>query len=171
VLRFALLTLLAERPHHGYELKQRLDELFAGTWPVFIAQIYSTLARLERDGLVSCKVVPQAGLPDRKVYAVTERGEEDLARWLDEPAPGTVAVKDEVYLKVIGHLRRGSDPRVLLTQQRQADMQALAELNALRAADGHTQPTALLIEGAILHLKADLEWLDRCEELIKGGRR
>lgn len=171
MLRFTLLTLLAERPHHGYELKQRLEELFAGTWSVFIAQIYSTLSRLERDGLVTCEVVPQAGLPDRKVYTVTQRGEEELVRWLDEPAPGTVAVKDEVYMKVIGHLRRGSDPRVLLAQQRQAHMQALAELNALRDQEGQEERTALLIEGAVLHLKADLEWLDRCEELVKGGGR
>ena len=136
-----------------------------GTWPLNIGQVYATLARLERDGLVESKVVPQDLLPDRKVYAVTQAGQEALARWLTEPTADAIRLKDEFFLKLLVHqLVPSGDGVGLIWKQRQIYIQKLAQLNVLRADPSLEPATRLLIEGAILHVEADLEWLDLCEE-------
>ena len=82
MFKYALLGLLAQEPRHGYDLKTAFETLLGGTWPLNIGQVYSTLSRLERDGFVESQVVPQDLLPDRKVYALTQTGLEELDRWL-----------------------------------------------------------------------------------------
>ena len=78
-MKHVFLALLASGRTHGYELKRRYDQLFAAVWgPVNIGQIYVTLGRLERDGLVVQERVGQDGRPDRKDYELTERGRSAL---------------------------------------------------------------------------------------------
>src|SRR6266511_4189240 len=80
-MRYVFLALLASGPAHGYQLKRRHDALFASGWgPINIGQIYVTLGRLERDGLVTHRTVQQAGRSDRKVYELTELGRKALDR-------------------------------------------------------------------------------------------
>jgi len=170
VFRFALLGLLAKQARHGYELKQSFERLLAGTWPVNIGQIYTTLARLERDGLVRSEVVPQSQVPDRKVFTLTPAGWDELHRWLSEPADATARLKDELFVKVLVHsLVDGGDPGELLWAQRQRLMEAMAELDEALA-DASTAPASgLVLEAAMLHLEADLRWLDLVEQRL-GGR-
>lgn len=165
-----LLGLLAGGPRHGYELKRDFEELLGGTWTVNIGQIYLTLGRLERDGLVTSDVVPQDTRPDRKVYSLTELGRKELERWASEPVDDPVRLRDELVLKIIVQgLIESDDPRTFLWEQRQRHIELLAELTSLR--DDREQPrsTELLVEAGIAHLEADLKWLDVVEQQLEEG--
>jgi DNA-binding PadR family transcriptional regulator len=168
MLKHTLLGLLVQEPRHGYELKNAFETMLGGTWPLNIGQVYTTLNRLERDGLVESEVVAQELLPDRKVYSITEDGRAELAHWLAEPADDTIRVKDEFFVKLLIHQLVGSsDALALLWKQRQVNMRTLAQLTSLLSDPALDGATKLLIEGAILHVEADLKWLDLCEERLK----
>lgn len=167
MLKHALLGLLAQEPSHGYDLKNAFEAMLGGTWPLNIGQVYTTLARLERDALVESQVMPQDLLPDRKVYSLTGAGQEELERWLAEATAGSIRLKDEFFVKLLVHQMVGSDGSLaLIWKQRQVYMQTLTQLTALLADPSLAPATALLVEGAILHVEADLEWLDLCEERL-----
>lgn len=166
-VKYALLGLLAEQPRHGYELRGAFEELMGGSWTLNIGQVYSTLSRLERDGLITSEVVPQDLVPDRKVYAVTDVGRKELERWLSEPTDGPVRLKNEVFVKVaVGDLLDDGDPATLLARQRAQYLQRLSELSALADDEELDDRTKLLVEGARLHVEADLRWLDLCEDRL-----
>lgn len=172
MLKYALLALLARAKLHGYDLKAAFEDLLSGTWPLNNAQVYTVLARLEQDGLVECEVVPQDKVPDRKVYALTERGRKELVDWMEEPIPTPVKLRDEVFLKVILQQTAGvSDPVSLIWNQRQGHIDALAHLTRLREEAGDDVITALLLDGLILRLEADLKWLELCEQRLGPKRR
>jgi DNA-binding PadR family transcriptional regulator len=165
-MRELFLALIAGERGYGYELKQTLEQEFGELLPALNAgQIYSTLARLERDGLVVGRSV--AGDSRRKrVYELTEEGRAALARWIEAPVPGT-RLKDEFFMKlVIVASARLADPRSLIEGQRREYLQSLRDLDALLAANGKRAAAELLVEGAVLHLKADLEWLDLIEQRL-----
>jgi DNA-binding PadR family transcriptional regulator len=176
-MRNTLLALLAEGTAHGYELKHGIEEMFGDGWPsINIGQIYTTLGRLERDGLVASSHVAQAGRPDKRVYDLTEAGREEVRRWLEEPVSGP-RLKDEFFTKLmlarlpgVAALNGGTDPRALIARQRRDYLQSLRDLNGLllrqHSNGGDPTSAALLIEGAILHLEADLKWLDVCEQRL-----
>ena len=177
-MRHAFLALLARAPAHGYELKQAFDDLFGGVWPPLnVGQIYTTLGRLERDGLVRGVQIEQAHRPDKKVYEPTPAGRAALEEWIDEPVAGA-RLKDEFFLKLVlartAGLNSGHDPAALIERQRRRYLQDLRQLNELaaRADAAGNRAAALLAEGAILHLQADVRWLDLCEaEIVPGGTR
>jgi DNA-binding PadR family transcriptional regulator len=171
-MKYALLALLAAGPAHGYELKQSFESRFGAVWPpVNIGQVYTTLQRLERDGLVHGYEVEQAGRPAKHVFELTEAGYKALGEWLREASPGP-RVREEFFMKlVLASLARVADPVDLLQRQRDCFLQELRDLNELvRRQSGDDTVSALLIDGAALHVQADLKWLDLCEErLIDGG--
>jgi DNA-binding PadR family transcriptional regulator len=168
VLKHTLLGLLVQEARHGYDLKNAFEALLGGTWPLNIGQVYTTLARLERDGLVQSQVVPQDLLPDRKMYSLTEAGREELQIWLAEPTTGTIRLKDEFFVKFLVHQLVASPNSLdLVWKQRQVYMQKLAQLIALRTDSSLDPATKLLVEGAILHVEADMEWLDLCEQKLQ----
>lgn len=86
-LDHAILGFVNERPRSGYDLKKAFDATVAHIWPAKQSQIYLTLARLKRTGLVDLRVVQQDGKPNRKVYHITEDGLTELRRWLANPLP------------------------------------------------------------------------------------
>jgi DNA-binding PadR family transcriptional regulator len=165
-MRELFLALLAGERGHGYELRQALQQEFGELLPALNAgQIYSTLARLERDGLVVGEHV--AGDSRRKrVYELTEAGRAELARWIETPVPGT-RLKDEFFMKfVVVASARLAEPKALIDGQRREYLQSLRDLDALLAANGKGVAAELLVEGAVLHAKADLEWLDLIEQRL-----
>jgi DNA-binding PadR family transcriptional regulator len=166
-MRQAFLALLAKQPAHGYELKQALENAFGPGWPrINFGQIYTTLSRLERDGLVQSQDVPQEGRPDKRVYELTPKGRRDLQEWVEASTVGP-RLKDEFFMKIVlARLSGIADHNDLIEHQRREYLQALKDLDSLtvdRSPDGDPA-AALLVEGAILHLQADLKWLDACEE-------
>jgi DNA-binding PadR family transcriptional regulator len=168
MLRFVLLGLLDAEPRYGYELKAVFEQFLGGTWPLNIGQVYTALARLEKEGLVECQVVPQDLLPDRKVYALTEAGRTELREWADKPDTGPVSLRDAFFLKIAVRSLTGESPRELINLQRAEHLSALAELGRLQHEPNLHPATGLLLEGAMLRLEADLKWLDLCEDRLKA---
>jgi DNA-binding PadR family transcriptional regulator len=168
VLRFVLLGLLDAEPRYGYELKSVFEQFLGGTWPLNIGQVYTTLTRLEREGLVACQVVPQDSTPDRKVYEVTDAGRAALADWSTGAAEGPVRLRDELYLKVaVLSLSDSGAARDAIHAHRAAHLEHLAELVELQDDPGLHPATSLLLEAAMARLEADLRWLDIAENRLK----
>jgi DNA-binding PadR family transcriptional regulator len=175
-MRFPLLALLADGPAHGYDLKRRLEEGFGSALPpVNAGQIYTTLARLERDGLVEAERVAQNGRPNKRVYELTAEGREAVAGWVVEPTGGA-RLKDEFFTKLVVAGSTGlADPRELIDRQRAEYLRALRAVEELARRENGNVTAALLYEGAALHLEADLKWLALCErrmtrEVTDGDR-
>jgi DNA-binding PadR family transcriptional regulator len=171
-LKYPLLALLAAGPAHGYQLKRSFESRFGAVWPpVNIGQVYTTLQRLERDGLVNGYEVEQSARPAKHVFEITEAGRQALSEWLQEASPEP-RVRDEFFMKlVLAGLAGVADPLDLLGRQRDVFLQELRDLNDLarRRNGGSGAVTQLLIEGAALHLQADMKWLDLCEEKLRDG--
>lgn len=97
------------------------------------------------------------------MYELTERGQAALARWIESPVPGT-RLKDEFFMKlVVVVAARLAEPKAMIDRQRREYLQSLRDLDALLAANDKGAAAELLVEGAVLHAKADLEWLDLIE--------
>jgi DNA-binding PadR family transcriptional regulator len=159
-MRELFLALLSGEHAHGYELKRALEQEFGSLLPALNAgQIYTTLARLERDGLVVGETVPDDSR-GKRVYRLTDAGRALLAEWVETPISGR-RLKDEFFMKfVVASSARLAEPEKLIESQRREYLQSLRDLNGVLDADGQGTAAELLVEGAILHLKADLEWLE-----------
>ncbi|HWW52383.1 MAG TPA: PadR family transcriptional regulator [Acidimicrobiales bacterium] len=167
MVKHVLLGLLQGRGRHGYELKAAFEELTGGTWPVNEGQIYATLSRLERDGLVVSALVEQELLPNRRVYELTPSGVLTLKRWLAEPADEPVQLKEEWFVKVLVQaLVAPGEWAALVGAQRQAGLRRLAELQEVRDDPATSPITELVIEGALFQVEAGLRWLELCEERL-----
>lgn len=169
MVKFALLGLLMERQRHGYELHGALEGLFGDAWQVNEGQVYATLSRLERDGLVEHEVVEQEDAPARKVHRITDAGEKALATWL-ESAPTGRRLKGSLQLQVV--LQARVAPAALSARMVEHRRRLLAELSDLLAAHAsldRAAPTALLLDAAAMQVEADLRWLERCEQALGLG--
>lgn len=165
-MRLHLLALLAKEPAHGYELKQALEQTFGSAYPSpNIGQIYVTLGRLEKDGLVRAVDVEQSNRPNKKVYYLTAKGRDVLTTWVDEPTEGP-RVRDDFFMKlVLAPLTGIADRMALINRQRRHYLGLMSDLTDLLSRTPPADRVAvLLIEGAMLHLQADLDWLERCQE-------
>lgn len=167
-MRHAVLALLADRPAHGYEIKRGLEERFGSiVAPLNAGQVYTTLQRLQRDDLVTDDAVAQSGRPDKRVYRLTDAGRNALEEWLGVPSAPT-RLRDDFFMKLVFAQSMGlADPAELIARQRAAYLRSLGELERVLADGGADGTTALVVEGAALHLEADLKWLDRCEEVLE----
>ncbi|NYG54258.1 PadR family transcriptional regulator [Nocardioides perillae] len=163
-----LLGVLVDGPAHGYDLKRAHDERFPAARPLAFGQVYATLARLERDGLVEVAGTEQAGGPERTTYAVTEAGRAALADWLREPeTPGPYAA-DALVRKTVTALHAGGDALAFLDRQRAVHLDAMRSLTRARR-DGEGPPdvaTRIALDHTIAHLDADLRWLEETRERI-----
>ena len=167
MFRFVLLGLLRGRARHGYDLKSAFEELTGGTWPLNDGQVYTTLARLERDGLVTSVLVDQELLPARRVYELTPAGRAALKVWVAAPPEGPISLKDPWFTKVLVQGLAGREEALaLLWSQRETGLRTLSELAEAKAADETTARAGLLLEAAILQVEAGLRWLDVCEQRL-----
>jgi DNA-binding PadR family transcriptional regulator len=152
-----VLALLRLGPAHGYDVKQDHDAWFPDSRPLAFGQVYATLGRLERDGLVEVVETRRDGGPEKIVYALTAAGEQHLAGWLAEPSEITSTGADEIVRKAVAALRTGGDPARFLAAQRAAHLRRMHELNEDPAGD---EAARLARDHLIAHLDADLRWLD-----------
>ncbi|MBT2412035.1 PadR family transcriptional regulator [Streptomyces sp. ISL-12] len=159
-----VLALLVKEPSHGYDLRRRLAEALGPLGETLNAgQIYVTLTRLEKAGLVvqDREDVPVRG-PRRKVYAPTAAGHERVAAWLAEGA-GPRADVAEFHLKLVAAAESGlADPLALVEARRRELMRGLAETQRAVLAQDTDSEAGLLLEGIALRLQADLRWLEAC---------
>jgi DNA-binding PadR family transcriptional regulator len=171
VVQEVLLALLAAEDSHGYQLKARLA-LALGPLAGALndGQVYVTLTRLEKAGLVDSQRVGQADRPDRKVYALTLAGKERVTTWLHDtswpkPAPA------EFHLKLVAAAAAGlADPVGLVDRQRRELLIGLAQAQRAALAEPQDSVAALLLEGVVLRLQADLRWLEACARYWNEAR-
>ena len=172
MLKFVLLALLARAPQHGYELKAAFEQLLGGTWVLNIGQVYTTLSRLEQEGLIEAEVVHQELLPDRKVFSLTVLGEKELEGWMDEPLTALIRLRDAVFLKVIaGAVSSAEGALELIGRQREQYLDSVSTVARMRVQPDLATTTGLLLDGLLLRMEADLKWLDLCEETLREGDR
>lgn len=163
-IHHAVLALLADGTSYGYKLKARFEESVGPQWgELNIGHLYQVLDRLERDGLVTKRVVPQTDRPNRVVYRLTRAGSEELERWLETPFVRS-AYRDELFLKLFGASQLGTaHVQKLVAVQREGYLGELAALRQLRRRHRGDPLVSLLIEAAILHTKADLRVVELAE--------
>lgn len=154
----ALLGLLEAGPSHGYDLKRSYDERFGPSRPLQYGQVYATLSRLLRNGLIEVDGVEAGGGPDRKRYAITDAGITDVADWLAVPEKPEPYLQNVLFTKVVLALLSGRDAAGVLDAQRTAHLQLMRELTRRKA--GGDLADALICDHALFHLEADLRWLD-----------
>ncbi|MGW7361344.1 PadR family transcriptional regulator [Streptomyces sp. NPDC054802] len=168
-MRLPLLALLTRGPAHGYELKQDLEQLLGAAYPQpNVGQIYVTLGRLEKSGLIDGEDVEQSGRPNKRTYRLTDAGREAVQAWFEETTDEP-RVRDEFFMKLALAPQSGfADPVALINKQRRQYLNTMRDLSKLAAAeDRDNRISQLLIEGAMLHLQADLDWLERCQEELE----
>jgi DNA-binding PadR family transcriptional regulator len=153
-----LLGLLETGPRHGYDLKRAYDERFGQDRQLPYGQVYSTLSRLLRNGLVEVTGVEAGDGPDRKRYAITDAGVTDVAGWLGTAEKPDPYLHNTLYAKVVLALLSGRSAADVLDVQRAEHLRAMRELTR-RKADGDLAD-ALICDHALFHLEADLRWLE-----------
>lgn len=162
-VREGLLTLLAQGPSYGYQLKVDLEAATGAAWTVNVGQIYTTLQRLERDGAVE-----QAGKDDegRVSYRLTPAGRAEARAWFATPATRDTSARDEVAMKIKLALATHAVALLdVLTSERQAAMRALQDYTALKAeADGSDLAWLIHLDRLVYLTEAELRWLDLIEE-------
>jgi DNA-binding PadR family transcriptional regulator len=174
-VRYALLGLLAQRPRHGYELHAAFEAVVGGerNWDVKPAQIYTTLARLQDGGLVSQEAVEQGSGPEKRIYALTATGREELDHWFDSGVDRDHQ-RDEFFVKLMLSLAMPEiNPRRVIQNQR---LRLFKDLHGHTSTRAHLDPKTglaqiLLYDKAIMHLEADLRWLDMVEARLEDVKR
>jgi DNA-binding PadR family transcriptional regulator len=154
-----LLGLLEPEPSHGYELKRSYDALFADNGrPLSFGQLYGTLNRLERDGQIEILGAEPGDGPDRKRYVITDTGVGQVERWLAEPERPEPMLQATLFVKVVIALLSDRPAATYLDTQRDAHLQRMRELTAMRKAGPLSR--TMLADYGLFHLEADLRWMD-----------
>jgi DNA-binding PadR family transcriptional regulator len=177
-IRQAMLALLEQGPMYGYQLRAEFEQRTGETWPLNIGQVYTTLSRLERDGLV--EVVDHGGADDpasdRHVsYRATEAGRSEASAWFTTPVPRSQPPRDELAIKLaIAVTLPGVDVSKLIQKQRSATMSALQDYTRLKRSGRAAQPTdpadlawSLVLDSLVFDAEAEVRWLDHCEARLR----
>lgn len=154
----AFLGLLEAGPRHGYDLKRTYDDKLGRGRPIHYGQVYATLARLLKNGLVEVDAVEPGEGPERKRYAITSAGVTDVSRWLSAPEKPDLYLQSTLYTKVVLALLTGRSAEDILDRQRSAHLELMRELTR-RKTDGDLADQ-LICDHALFHLEADLRWLE-----------
>jgi len=165
-IRHGLLALLERGPMYGYQLRAAFEESTGTTWPLNIGQVYTTLARLERDGLVHPLPENDGG---QRPYEITDSGRADLAVWFATPVGRTDRPRDELAIKLALALTTpGVDIRAIVQTQRTSTMRALQEFTRLKGGSDQPGdlPWRLVLDAMIFQAEAEIRWLDHCESSL-----
>lgn len=168
-LHHVVLSLLADGPNHGYELKTEFEEAVGPQWgQLNIGHLYQLLERLARDGLAVTHRESQAVKPERVVYELTPEGHAELAEWLAAPTPRPGGYRDEFFLKVVAAARTGRRDVLdeVLTTQRGHLMREIHNLTTLERTHREDPVVSLLITNARLHVEADLHLIESAEHSL-----
>jgi DNA-binding PadR family transcriptional regulator len=167
-VRNALLALLHEGPKHGYQLKAEFESATGGTWPLNIGQVYTTLQRLERDGLVEPATTEVDDERQRPVQ-ITAAGRAELESWLTATVDQDPPRRDELAVKLLVVIATSAaDPATVLQHQRGAALERLQRLTRLkRDADDGDLGWLMVVDHLILQTDAEARWLDLCEQRLR----
>ncbi|MFJ8625468.1 PadR family transcriptional regulator [Kitasatospora sp. NPDC093550] len=173
-IRHGLLALLDQGPRYGYQLRTEFEARTGATWPLNVGQVYTTLSRLERDGLVEAAGEDDEG---HQFYAATDAGRAELRAWFDTPVPRTNPPRDELAIKLAMAVTvPGVDVSAVVQGQRRHSIKALQDYTRLkgRALAGESRPGVvpsasndlawlLVLDQLIFQTEAEIRWLDHCE--------
>ncbi|MDQ3756814.1 MAG: PadR family transcriptional regulator [Actinomycetota bacterium] len=169
-MREALLALLGEGPSHGYQLKAAFESATGRIWPLNVGQVYTTLERLDRDGLVDTDEDD-----GQRSYRLTEAGADELGAWWDATPADEPPPRDELMLKVLLAVGAGREHALdVVTTQRNALLMQLQQRRrtATRRPGRAVETLAdqLVTDALMMRAEADLRWLDLCEERIQAAQ-
>ncbi|MEU8893456.1 PadR family transcriptional regulator [Streptomyces sp. NPDC048442] len=153
-----LLGLLEAGPSHGYDLKRTFDEKFGHDRPLHYGQVYSTMSRLLKNGLVEVDGTEAGSGPERKRYAITDAGITDVDQWLATPEKPEPYLQSTLYTKVVLALLTGRGAADLLDVQRGEHLRLMRALTERKR--GGDLADQLVCDHALFHLEADLRWLE-----------
>lgn len=167
-VRQSLLAILDQGPCYGYQLRSEFDRRTGSTWPLNVGQIYNTLERLERDGLVV------RGEPDAQghvYWEITPAGSAEVAEWLASPVVRSQGTRDELAVKLaVAATLPGVDVAAVIESQRSTSSQQLQNLQRARNSGADDSPEALVwslvIDSMIFQAEAEMRWLDHTERLL-----
>lgn len=168
----ALLTLLEQEPMYGYQLRAEFEHRTGATWPLNVGQVYTTLTRLERDGLVEGS--GEANDEGHLIYAITAAGHDEVAAWFTTPVERSRPPRDELAIKLaLAVTVPGVDVGTVIQRQRSATMSALQDYARLKQqdptrsgtseSDGSGMAWSLVLDSQVFTAEAEIRWLDHCE--------
>ncbi len=167
-VRHSLLALLERGPMHGYGLKSEFEAATGQLWPLNDGQVYTTLTRLERDGLVEA----DTEVDGQRSYRLTRAGREELDAWFSGAVRRDLVPRQELAIKLIFAVRSPSaDVHQVIQRQRAATMRSLQELTRLKG-DGDASGDlawTLTLDGLLFQGEAEVRWLDLCEARLAGA--
>jgi DNA-binding PadR family transcriptional regulator len=158
---------------YGYQLRSQFEQRTGATWPLNVGQVYTTLTRLERDGLVAGAGADEEG---HVVYRITDAGREEVATWFTTPVERTQPPRDELAIKLaLAVTVPGVEVGTVIQQQRSATMAALQDYTRLkrRAAEGDSREElawSLVLDSLVFGAEAEIRWLDHCEARLRRAQ-
>ena len=163
----ALLALLSEGPTYGLRLRQEFEARTGEVWPLNVGQVYTTLQRLERDGLVESDEGDGEG--PQKRYRITSEGASELSQWLHTPPDTALPPRDELIIKVLVSLRLpGVDLHDVLQVHRRHFVEAMQHCTQIKArATEDDLELALVADAELFRLDAVVRWLDAADARLK----
>ena len=166
IVRHALLALLSEGPKYGFQLAQEFEAGTGEMWPLNTGQVYSTLQRLERDGLVESDDVDDG---TQKGFHITDAGREELDDWLHTPPDTSSPPRDELVIKVLVALQvPGADVHEILQVHRRHVIETMQRYTQVKAAAREDDvPLALVVDAELFRLEAIVRWLDAADVRLK----
>ncbi len=165
-VRHALLALLSEGPKHGLRLQQEFEDRTGEVWPLNVGQVYITLQRLERDGLVESD---KRGAGPQKRFAITTAGRAELDGWLRTPAGDVPPPRDELVIKVLISLRvPGADVHDIVQVHRRHMIELMQRYSHLKMeAEEDDIGLALIADAELFRLEGIVRWLDAADTRLR----
>ncbi|MDY7104246.1 MAG: PadR family transcriptional regulator [Actinomycetota bacterium] len=164
----ALLALLAEEPKFGLRLKEEFEARTGAVWPLNVGQVYTTLGRLERNGLVSFSA-DRGTSASQKLYRLTDDGRVELSTWLTTPPTESSPPRNEVVIKVMVALSvPGVDVEAIVQAHRTQAVEAMQAVTRLKR-DAEDLALLLVLDAELLRLEAIVRWLDTCDARLRHG--
>ncbi len=165
-VRFGLLALLEQGPSHGYQLKADFEARTGGVWTVNVGQVYTTLDRLQGEGLVA--PAEDDGDGERRPWQITPAGKEAVDAWFDQVSVAAAPPRDELLVKVLLALSRSPGAALAVIDVQRAALYALLRDQRRAGPGGEDPAVTLMAEAVAARHEADLRWLDRCEEMARS---
>ena len=161
-VRHALLALLSEGPKYGLQLREEFEARTGEVWPLNVGQVYTTLQRLERDGLVESEGGDEG---PQKAFQITEPGAAELARWLRTPPDLSSPPRDELVMKILVAIRLpGTDVHAVIQAHRRYLVQLMQQWRRIEDSDADSDlSVALAIDAELFRLDSVVRWLDSAE--------
>jgi DNA-binding PadR family transcriptional regulator len=168
-VRHALLALLTEGPKYGLQLREEFEARTGEVWPLNVGQVYTTLQRLERDGLVESDGNGQDG--PQKAFRITAAGAQELTGWLRTPSDMSSPPRDELVMKVLVSLRvPGTDARDVIQVHRRYLVELMQQWTRIKESEAESDMSlALVVDAELFRLDAVVRWLDAADGRIKRG--